>query len=300
MVRGLNSYAYYIALPALIFNSLVISKFAARFSKDDATLIAVVLGVHIVIVLLAFLLVRGRNISKDIRATAPMLLTFGSTAYVGIPYVLNTFGVDGASYASILSTLLVAVLLLVSLWILQQGGSATQKMGVKEFLELPFLWAVALGILFSAGLIPDLPLFLGRTVEILGASAGPVALLAIGAFQYDLKVEKIPVRGALLFGAGKVVLPALAAFFVLRALGVTGLPLAVATAMGAVPTAITGFVLADKFKIGRELTLGAIFFSMFFSFAALTTITWLWVATGVFGGFDSDVGGSIMDVLSSK
>lgn len=283
MVQGLNRYAYYIALPALIFNSLVISKFGMRFSKDDLLLIGGVVGAHLALAALAFLFVRGRRVSKDIRVSAPMILTFGATAYVGIPYVLNTFGPDGASYAAILSVLLVVVLLFVSLWGLQRSGGVKDRMRTKEFLELPFVWAVMLGILFSVERMPDLPLFLGRTIEILGASAGPVALLAIGAFQYDLKVEKIPMRGALLFGAGKVILPALAVFFVLRALGVAGLPLVVGTAMGAVPAAITGFVLADRFKIGRELTLGTIFFSMFFSFVALTVLTWLWLTTEVFG-----------------
>lgn len=200
----------------------------------------------------------------------------------GIPYVLNTFGTDGASYASILSTLLVVAILFVSLWTLERCAGEKSQMRAKEFLELPLLWAVVLGILFSTKGIPELPVFLGRTIEILGASAGPVALLAIGAFQYDLKLEKIPMRPAALFAAGKVFLPALFIFFALRVFGVSGLPLAVGTAMGAVPAAITGFVLADRFKIARELVLGTIFFSMFFSFVALTIITWLWITTELF------------------
>lgn len=83
MVRGLNSYAYYIALPALIFHSLVVSKFAARFSKDDLTLIGGVLGAHFLLAALAFLFVRGRRVLKETRTAALMLVTFGSTAYVG-------------------------------------------------------------------------------------------------------------------------------------------------------------------------------------------------------------------------
>ncbi|MBI4142427.1 AEC family transporter [Candidatus Uhrbacteria bacterium] len=281
-VAALNRYAYVIALPALIFRSILDADLGTTFSRADALLLAGVLGGHLAVVLAALLLVSTHG-DRGRRAVAPMLLTFGSTAYLGIPYATYAFGPEGTTYAALLSVVLVVVLLFVHLGVLNRFAARADRQSTwHQLLELPFLWAVLLAVCWPIFRLPALPLALDRTLGILADSAGPTALLGLGTFLFDLKLERIPWQWAISLGIGKVVLPAVASFAILTALGIHGVRLAVGVAMGAVSTAVTAFVLSNEYRIGRELTAGAILVSTLASLAALSVISFLWVGTSVF------------------
>lgn len=280
-VRSLNSYAYVIALPALIFDAVFRLDLAASASRNDARFLLGLLGGHLLVFLLALPLVH--RASRAVRATAPMLLVFGSTAYLGIPYATYAFGATGTAYAALGSVVLVITVLFASLLVLgAQGRRESPAATWHQLLELPFLWVVLAGILLPVLGVRTLPEFLSRTVDVLAGSAGPTALLAYGAFTFDLRLSAIPWRRALLLGAGKVVLPTVATYAVLSVLGVTGLHLAVGVALAATSIAITAFVLADEYRIGRELVAGSMLVSTFASLLALSGITILWIR-GFFG-----------------
>ncbi len=281
-VRVLNSYAYFIALPALIFESLYTTNIAAAFSGDSLKLISGTFAAHFLVFILALIFTARKHKDRDLRALAPMLLTFGSTAYLGIPFVTNTFGEIGAAYGSLVSVTLVVTLLFLSIFVLRRFGTAPDdRNALLQFIELPFVWAVIAGLVLAFVHI-TLPQFVTKTVSVFAGSAGPTALLAIGAFDFDFNMRKVNVSRAVFFGVGKVFLTGITTFLILKFLGVTGVALAVGTAMGAVSIAVTAFVLADQYKVSRELTNASIAFSGFASFVALTAISFLWFSTDVF------------------
>ncbi len=280
-VHGLNAYAYYVALPALIFESVFQQALHARLTASDVRYLIGLAVAHVVVLLLgALVLSRAR---REVRATGPMLLAFGSTAYLGIPFSTFAFGPEGTVYAALGSVVLVVVVLFVSLVTLNRHGKREAPIATwHQLLELPFLWIVLLGALLPLVGVRALPEFVGRTIAILAGSAGPTALLALGAFQYGLKLDRIPWGRATALVVGKIVLPAVATYLILMLLGVSGLPLAVGTALAATSVAVTAFVLSDEYRIGRELTAGALITSTPASLVALTLVSWLWLGTGVF------------------
>lgn len=283
-VMGLTNYVYYIALPAFIFQSIVTSDIGERFNLLDGQFLIGVLAAHLLVmagVLLVFLALK--KVKAGTRAVFPMLVTFGSTAYFGIPFATYAFGAEGAVYASLLSVVLVTALLFVNIFYLRKFSKIQLKRHVlKNLLELPFLWAVLAGLLWPLLHLPPLPLFLYRFIDMIGAGAVPVALLALGAYIYDFDLNKIPWAQAAFAAFVKVVAPSVLTFFVLRWLGVEGLRLAIGTALAATPTAITCFVLSEEYKVGERLTAGTILLSVFFSLAALAFISYLWIGTRVF------------------
>jgi len=281
-VKVLNAYAFYIALPALIFQSLVTTDLARHLSVLDLKFVGGALAAHLVVFIVVLIVVQHRSVSKGTRAVAPMLFTFGSTAYLGIPYVTNTFGEAAVPYAAILSVALVIVLLFCSLAVLRRYGNPPDHQSfAREFFELPFLYAVLAGLAIAFFRIP-LPHFIGKTIDVFAGSAGPTSLLALGAFDYGIKLRNIQLGPSVLFGAGKVFGTGLATFIILKLLGVTGLLLAVGTAMGAVSIAVTAFVLAEQHRAGETVTDSSMAVSSFCSFVALTVISFLWFSTGVF------------------
>lgn len=280
-VHGLNAYAYYIALPALIFESVFQQALRARLTTADIRYLIGLAVAHILVLMIGAVVLRWTR--REIRAVGPMLLAFGSTAYLGIPFSTFAFGSDGTLYAALGSVVLVVVVIFASLVALNRHGKREAPVATwHQLLELPFLWVVLLGALLPTIGIRTLPEFLTRTIGILAGSAGPTALLALGAFQYGIKLDRIPWGWASALGVAKVVGCAAATYLVLTFLGVSGLPLAVGTALAATSVAVTAFVLADEYRIGRELTAGALVASTPASLAALTLISWLWLGTDVF------------------
>ncbi len=276
-ISVLNGYAFYIALPALIFHTLIISPIREIWGRETVLLISGTVVAHIIVVLILFPFLKNRKISKSICASLPMLTTLGSTAYLGIPYATFTFGAMGTVYASLLSVALVVSMLCIGIFSLNQFASATIKKDVLiTMIELPFLWAVLLGILWPLFELPTIPLFLDRLLSILSESAGPTALLGLGAFLFDIKPQSIFSFPVIMISLIKVVLPTTITVTLLTMLNIHGIPLFVAASMGATSTAVTTFVLADHYNIARKLTAEVILLSTFFSLITLSIISAMW------------------------
>ena len=279
-IRGLSGYAYLIALPALIFESVFGVAVRGGFTAMDFRyLLGLAVGHALIFVIAALVLVRAR---RELRTFGPVLLALGATAYLGIPFATFAFGEQGTAIASLGSVTVFVSMLLASLVLLNRSGQREHRTTLHELLHLPFLWMVLLGLLLPFVGVYELPVFLVRTISILSASAGPTALLALGAFQHDLKLARVPWRWAIPLGIGKVLLPAIASIAALMLLGVTGLPLAVGAVLSCTSVAVTAFVLSDEYHLARELTAGTIIISTITSLIALSTIAWLWIGTGVF------------------
>ena len=212
-----------------------------------------------------------------------MLVTFGSTAYLGIPYATFAFKTEGTAYASLLSVVLVITLLFLNLMVLNRATTARLHRSLTiTMLELPFIWAALLGIALPLLALPSLPIPVTRLIAILADSAGPTALLGLGTFLFDIKLKDVPWRAAVSISALKVIAPTLSTFFILQWLDVRGVRLAVGVAMAGVSTAVTCFVLSEQYRIGEKLTAGTILVSTFFSLIILSAVSVLWIGTTIF------------------
>lgn len=281
--EALNRYAYYLALPALIFESMKALDLRAASGVADLKLLGGVILAHALVLAVVGLATRVPGASRETRAVAPMLVTLGSTAYLGIPYATYAFGAEGTAYASILSVALVVLLIFSSTFFLNAyGNPRVRTASWHRILELPFLWAVLAGLLWPLFHLPDLPVYVNKFIAVLAGSAGPTALLAFGAFNYEVKFRHVPWMRAIAFSALKTFGAGLATFVVLRLLGVEGLRLAVGTAMGAVSVAITASVLANEYRVGQKLVAATILLSTVFSLIALTIISALYFGTAIF------------------
>ncbi|MDO8425354.1 MAG: hypothetical protein Q7T01_02470 [bacterium] len=283
-VHALSRYAFVVALPALIFTSVFrLHGTGPGLARADAMYLLALVAGHIAVGIIAFTL-RPLSRRTDVRALAPTLLMFGSTAYFGIPYATYAFGAEGTGLAAIGAVALVIVALAVGLGTLTLHASRKQRTASwHQLFELPFLWVVLLALGLPTVGVAMLPVPLMNALDAVAASAAPVALIALGAFARDLSLTRVPWRWAVPLGIGKVLLPAGASYIALSLLGISGVPLAVGTALGATPLAITAFTLAEEYGVGRELVTGTMAVSLITTLFALTAITALWLGTGVFG-----------------
>ncbi len=196
--EALNSFAYYIALPALLFLS------TARVPVDSILnwpfIFAYLCGALItlcVALLGGRLLFAHRGLSS--LSLHGLAAVFANTVYMGIPLFLAAFGERGAAPAvvgAVASNLFFIGLVVLVLEISQHRGSGAvaAKEVAKALLSNPVLVAPSLGLAASALQI-HAPAPLDRFLELLSRAAAPCALFALGLSLYGF-----PIRA----GAGEI------------------------------------------------------------------------------------------------
>ena len=277
-VEVLNKYAYYIALPALIFLSIVSFPLEAFLNPQTLKMIGGALFIHAALALVIVLVGIVGGLSRATQATSAMLMTFGSTAYMGIPFVAYLVGGNATAYASLLSVALVVTLIVLHTLLLNRADrSSSAKSNMISFLELPFVWAVVLGMGWLLLNLPPVPTPLYRFLDVLAGSAGPTALLGIGAFLFRIRPAQIPWGTSSLAALVKVLVLPLLVFITLRWIGLEDILVVVATSLAAVGTAVTCFVMAEEHHVGTKETAGTILLSTILSLLTLSVISYVWL-----------------------
>jgi predicted permease len=182
--EALNRYVYWVALPALLFIGMARVPIGAIFNLPFlAAYLLGVAGIAAVAVIVARLAFPGGVAQLTLGALSA---TFANTGYMGIPLFLTAFGPTGTLPAVIATVINAAVMIGGAIAVIEAG---THEHGLARGLRRaalalasnPLVMGPAAGIAASAlGLEP--PRALQVFCDLLGASAGPCALFAIGLF----------------------------------------------------------------------------------------------------------------------
>ena len=185
----------------------------------------------------------------------------GNMVFVGLPLIMNAFGDDAVGQVAVLVGVMIVVYNFLAVIVLtlphrRRGGDP-----VREWLDTavrivrnPLILGSGGGILLSA-LGVRLPTMLDMSLDLVGRTALPLALLSVGA-GLDLARLRSELRGAAVTCVLKLgVCPALV-YLGLRALGLEGTALAGPVLLSATPTAVVSFVMAREMQ-GDEQLAGA-------------------------------------------
>ncbi|MFW5978332.1 MAG: AEC family transporter [Halohasta sp.] len=238
----LNTVAYYIALPALVFT--------ATYDRNIAGIVTPSLVVGVVSVLLstaglAWLITRRRN--APARRSVALIQSYHSNlGYLGLPLVAATF--DGAvtAVASVVLGIgsLVQVPITVVALVSINGAETRLADQLAELGRNPVLLALVAGIVIgSLGLPVAQPAV--AVLDVLAALALPLALLCVGAtLQVDRAAVDWGATGSVI-GLKLVVMPAFA-WVAFSALGVGASTFTAAVVMLGTPTAVSTYVFASE------------------------------------------------------
>ncbi|MEJ2869635.1 AEC family transporter [Actinomycetospora sp. OC33-EN08] len=250
----LNDLVYYVALPALIFDSVA-----------EADLSAGVSGVALVVALGVLLVGYGLGVGAARLLAVPWreanavgtVGSWGNVGYLGIPLSVAVLGPATGFAASLVSTLHTAVAIsvfLVAATLIDRDRDRSSRgllvrIVARRVLGNPIVVAIVLGLAVAA-LGWRLPRPVATTVELLGDLAAPGGLFALG----------ILLRGAVpALGGGRrggIVAAVVLKLVVLPALAVAAVHLfavpapwaAVIVLMCALPDAATVFVLMAQYR----------------------------------------------------
>jgi malonate transporter len=248
--EALNKFVYYFALPAMLF--LVMFRAPLERVVDREFLIAFCapLGVVFVITVVWGRLV-GRLRLADLSVQS-LSSCYGNVGYMGVPLVSLAYGPEALPYA-IAATILTGSIMFGAGIMGVEADLRSGQGALKTFVGVlgtvarnPLIVAPAAG---AAWALSGVPLFgpLKTFAELMGASASPCALFALGMF-----LAAQPIRGELSEVAWltvlKLAVAPIATYAVLVILGEEhSLVGKTALLLNALPTGAGAFVLAQKY-----------------------------------------------------
>ena len=272
-----NRLVFYVAIPAMIFQSIAQSTFGEFFNP---LVIVLTLSAAALIYAAAWLTSRGMGMRRSLAGTFIQCSGHGNLGYIGLAVAFYFLGDEGLVHASVVAGFLMILQNILSTVALQTHATqavagSSYRLIVVKVMGNPVIVSVLLGMLFSVFSIP-LPLIVARSLTILTGLALPTALLVIGA---SLSLERMAAQGLTVAGAVAfklLVLPG-AGWLLFRCFGLQTIDILPALILLASPTATISFVMAKEMQGDGDLATAAISASTLGS--ALTYIMWLKLAS---------------------
>ncbi len=270
------AYAFNLALPALMVTMLSRQPLARAFEpRFFLAVLAAGLTVFAAVALLAGMAGR-RGLAEA--GSHGQAATGGNQAFLGVPLMLAVVGERATGPIALVILAEAGILMPVGLACMGLGRPAAAAAGLPAVLARatlgnPIVLGVAAGAAVSLlGLA--LPVPLERLLSCLGASAGPVALFALGG---TLAAQRLgeglrPVLG--LVAAKLALYPALA-WALLRAAGLGPDWVAAGTLLAGLPTAAYAFVFAQRFEAAPARVSAAILLSTLAGAVTFPLLAWL-------------------------
>ncbi|MCC7280933.1 MAG: AEC family transporter [Acetobacteraceae bacterium] len=273
---ALTGYIFLFALPALLFRSVAGS--GGISFAPALPFMAIALGMFGLGVVLS------RRLLGDDLANAGVFglnCAFGNTVMMGVPVIEAAFGRAGVRELLAIIAFHSAVLFPIATATVEAGLNT--RLSARRLLRAtaislarnPIIDAIALGFLWTLVGLP-LPAPVARLLDLLAASATPVALFCLG-----LGLPAVPGRTdlapALLSSLVKNLLMPALMYLATRAVGLPPLGVAVATVTAAMPTGANAFMIAARYATGAERSAAAVLLS---TAASLVVLGLLLVAFG--------------------
>ena len=262
-VRDLSNLVFLVLVQALLFRTMATADLA-RLDLRSVALYYIVAGA----MFFALLLIRGLNSRSAVLALAAI---FSNTLMIGVPLVQLAYGQAGLVHLFTLISMHALILLTLATVVLEllvareqaaagQGPrrhiAATVAQAVKNAVLHPVPLPIIAGFLYSLtgwGLHPVVE----RPLKLLGDAFGPVALVLVGVTLAQTAIGP-HLRGALVISVLKTILHPLLMWGAGRALGLTGLPLAVMVVAAALPVGANVFLFSQRYKEAEDLVTASV------------------------------------------
>mgnify|MGYP001619630534 CR=1 FL=1 len=272
-IRSLNSFAYYVSLPALIAVSLWNIDF---LNGENWRIIKFSFFTIASFSLILLLLLSVIKINKDLKAAIFLTAVTGNTIYMGFPLIELSFGKGYLPAGTLIGTIYLIIPLLISIFVIRYWHNREHKLSkeLAEFVKNPLIISTVAGIALSFLKI-DFPAIDGfkKSLLMLGATASPVALFVLGGFLYGKFLKKdlgLVACSSILKLAAFPVFIAAVYFYLFKVSNFQ-----VAALLASMPTAVTTFVISEKFKLNSALVGNVILASTILSFIVVPLIVYL-------------------------
>ncbi|TGN86656.1 AEC family transporter [Bradyrhizobium yuanmingense] len=275
--KGISEFAFSIAIPALLFRTIVVSEFpdVSPYRMWGAYYGA--LALTWIAALLISALLRKQREDGVVFAIGSV---YGNIVMLGIPLVISALGTEAAGpMALILSVntplLWLCGILQMELVSRKRTGSALSVIRpvLTDLARNPLMLAIGFGVIWrftGLGLTP----VVDRTIELLAQAGSPTALIALGInlFRFEVKGEKLSI---LVMCALKLMAMPAAAFVLAKLLGLPPVAAGVVVLFAAMPTGANAYIFAVQYQRLVNPVSGAVALGTLLAAATLPVVVWV-------------------------
>ena len=264
--RTLSKFAYYILVPAFVFNVFSDAEIAADLAARMALFM---LTVTIGAVLVALLAARLTKSSAQMTGAFVLVAAFGNVGNFGIPIIQFKLGDEALVAASVyflvgnISGFIIGVM--AATW--HQGS---RRNAVFSAFKTPGIVAVFPAVLVN-GLNLEMPLFAGRAIGLLAGALIPVMLVTLGVQLAHMGrptfSRDVIIGGSLRLIVGPILALGLASFF-----GLTGIERGAGVLQASMPVAVLASLIALEHDLLPDYVTTTVLFSTLASAFTLTAV----------------------------
>lgn len=262
-IKRFNSFLFFFSLPALFIVKIARMEL---MTIDPGLILGSILPIFAIVGILLVWHAAG-FLSKDRFILLSLSIVFGSNSFFGLAFY--EFFQDGLYYdtAVLAASMLGGVGIFLSLLLFEYAKNELAFKPIWRSLSRnPLLLSIFFGVVLSV--IGFRESFLHHPFEVLGDSAGAIAVFTLGIFLYDnfsLKIFKKAI-GYVLFRFTALPLAALVVIYLLRVDHQLSVFLFLQTA---IPAAVSLAVLSHRYQYKEKTITGLVIFSSLFSFLFL-------------------------------
>lgn len=266
--RTLSRIAYFILIPAYVFDVLSTAKIGAALA---GRMTAYAIAVHLGCAAAGYLVARALRRPPQLVAAYMLIAVFGNVGNFGIPIVRFRFPGDDAAvvagtvYFIAISSTAFVVSVAAANW--HKGSALRSALAV---LRTPALLAVPPALLVNA-LGWELPPILVRPVELLADGMIPVMLAALGVQLAGAGLPRLDADMVAASAVRLIVGPALA-LALAGLFGLDGIARSVGVLQAAMPTAVLASIIAVENDLIPPFVITAVLFSTVASVVTLTVV----------------------------
>lgn len=251
--KGISEFAFSIAIPALLFRTIVVSEFPDVSPWQMWGAYYGALALTWIAALALSTLLRARREDREDGVVFAIGSVYGNIVMLGIPMVLSALGNEGAGPMALILSVNTPLLWLCGILQMElvsrdRTGSPLSVIGpmLADLARNPLMLAIGFGVVWrftGLGLNP----VVDRTVELLAQAGSPAALIALGInlFRFEVKGEKLSI---LVMCALKLAAMPAAAFVLAKLLGLPPTAAGVIVLFAAMPTGANAYIFAAQYQ----------------------------------------------------
>lgn len=275
-IEVMNRVALEVAFPALVIASLIDPRASIVHGAVFLVLVPLALAISLAIARLA--------IRSELAGTVALVIAFGNTAYLGLPFVGALLGRDAIATAAVAVAIHVSLAMTVGpALLLRWGGGRRDAASLTRLARSPLVLSPLIGIALRA--LPVAPLAIVRSIlEPLGAMAAPLSMILLGVYLWTHRARLVIDREVVIHSAARLLLaPAVTIALVLLARSMRTILIEEARILiilSAMPAAITTFAIALEQRIGADRVAAAIVATTLASAITLPLACWVAFSLG--------------------
>jgi len=266
----LNKFVIYISLPALVLVYMLDLEFDSTFLLSVVS----IWGMFIIVSFMVWVISRKLGWTRSLTGAMLMLVPFGNTSFLGIPFTQAYFGDQGIPYAIICdqlgSFLILSTVGLVILSVYSSQEASVSRI-LKRVLSFPAFIALVFTLFFNSDMFP---LWLMDILEFLAATLTPVALLAIGLYL-KLRLDRDKLVPFFIAIGLKLIFVPLVLILVFTLWGMDGLVAEVTVFEAGMAPMVSSSMLAIAAGLEKRFVASVLGYGLVFSFLTLPVLFYL-------------------------